>query len=268
MTERALSFGSVAAAYERFRPGTPTPSSTRCSPTRAGRSAWLWRSVRAPARPLACSCGAGSRSPPPIPTRPCCGSYDDRCRDRHRAGHLRGSSAEPGLRPGLRRSVSALDQARRSLDSRRGMLRPAGIFASFGGQVHLADPEVERAVHAVRSPFLADDDVASPDGTPADSPMQWPGSELTRSDRFTDVRQSVIARRTTTSAREYVGHLSTISAYLTFPTGASGRARPDPRGAPGTSGAGRRPHPSPGAGGLTRGTRVLNQTVDNDGSPG
>ncbi len=98
-----------------------------------------------------------------------------------------------------------------------GMLVPEGIFASFGGQVHLADPEVDRAVRAARSPFLADDDVASPDGTPADSPMQWPGSELTRSDRFTDVRQSVIPRRTTTSAHEYVGHLSTISAYLTLP---------------------------------------------------
>jgi len=29
--------------------------------------------------------------------------------------------------------------------------------------------------------------VASPDGTPADSAMQWPGTELTRSDLFTDV---------------------------------------------------------------------------------
>jgi hypothetical protein len=58
---------------------------------------------------------------------------------------------------------------------------------------------------------------ASPDGTPADSAMQWPGTELTRSDRFTDVRQSVVPRRTTVPASEYVGHLSTISAYLTLP---------------------------------------------------
>jgi hypothetical protein len=98
-----------------------------------------------------------------------------------------------------------------------GMLRREGSFASFGGQVHLADPELERTVQAARSPFLADDDVASPDGTPADSPMQWPGTELMRSDRFTDVRQSVIARRTTSTAREYVGHLSTVSAYLSLP---------------------------------------------------
>lgn len=44
--------------------------------------------------------------------------------------------------------------------------------------------------------------------------MQWPGTELTQSGLFTDVRQSAIERRTTMPARDYVGHLSTISAYL------------------------------------------------------
>ncbi len=47
--------------------------------------------------------------------------------------------------------------------------------------------------------------------------MQWPGTELARSDLFTDVRQSSIERRMTVSAREYVGHLSTVSAYLALP---------------------------------------------------
>jgi hypothetical protein len=47
--------------------------------------------------------------------------------------------------------------------------------------------------------------------------MQWPGTELVRSGRFTDVRQSTIERRTVLSARDYVGHLSTISAYLELP---------------------------------------------------
>ena len=80
------------------------------------------------------------------------------------------------------------------------MLRRDGIFASFGGQMHLADPDVEQAVCAARAEFLADDGVPSPDGTPADSPMQWPGSELLRSDRFIDVRQSTIERRVAVSA--------------------------------------------------------------------
>ena len=44
--------------------------------------------------------------------------------------------------------------------------------------------------------------------------MQWPGTELERSPQFDDVQQHVIERRATLSARDYVGHLSTVSAYL------------------------------------------------------
>ena len=44
--------------------------------------------------------------------------------------------------------------------------------------------------------------------------MQWPGTELQRCELFADVQQLVIERRMTMSARDYVGHLSTISAYL------------------------------------------------------
>src|ERR1700760_105169 len=47
--------------------------------------------------------------------------------------------------------------------------------------------------------------------------MQWPGTELRRSEWFADVQQSVIERRLTMSARDYIGHLSTISAYLELP---------------------------------------------------
>ena len=50
--------------------------------------------------------------------------------------------------------------------------------------------------------------------------MQWPGTELQRSGRFGDVQQSVIERRVTMSARDYIGQLSTISAYLELPAAA------------------------------------------------
>ena len=53
---------------------------------------------------------------------------------------------------------------------------------------------------------------------PLDQEMQWPGTELQRSEWFIDVQQSVIERRFTMSARHYVGHLSTVSAYLELPT--------------------------------------------------
>jgi SAM-dependent methyltransferase len=104
------------------------------------------------------------------------------------------------------------------------MLRPGATFASFGGQMHLADRGLEQAVSEARTPFLADDEVPPPDGTPADAPLQWPGSELARSDLFTDVRQSSIERRGTLSARDYVGHLSTVSAYLELPAPVRDRA--------------------------------------------
>jgi hypothetical protein len=47
--------------------------------------------------------------------------------------------------------------------------------------------------------------------------MQWPGTELTASTRFLDVRQSTIERRQIMPAADYVGHLSTVSAYLQLP---------------------------------------------------
>ncbi|MFD0019873.1 class I SAM-dependent methyltransferase [Streptomyces sp. NPDC058382] len=97
------------------------------------------------------------------------------------------------------------------------LLEPGGVFASFGGPVRPADPAVGEAVRKARAPFLDDDDIPSPDGTPPEHEMQWPGTELRRSEWFTDVQQSVIERRLTVSARDYVGHLSTISAYLVLP---------------------------------------------------
>lgn len=47
--------------------------------------------------------------------------------------------------------------------------------------------------------------------------MQWPGTEPQRSEWFTDVQQSVIERRLTMSAVDYVGQLSTVSAHLVLP---------------------------------------------------
>jgi hypothetical protein len=98
------------------------------------------------------------------------------------------------------------------------LLEPGGVFASFGGPFRLADPAVREAVHAARAPFLESDEIPSPDGTPPDHEMQWPGSELQRSEWFTDVQQAVIERQMTMTASDYVGQLSTISAYLVLPT--------------------------------------------------
>lgn len=219
MTERALSFGSAASAYERFRPGYPDALVDEVL-------AYAGRPVR-----TALEIGAGTGKATRAFTR--------------RGIAVTATEPDPAMLQELRKHVSGtvtavqaafedlplvpvydLVFAAASLHWTRpddrwvrvaAMLTRDGTFASFGGQLHLADPDVEKAVRGARSPFLEDDDVPSPDGTPADSPMQWPGTELTESDRFADVRQSSIERRTTMSAGDYVGHLSTISAYLELP---------------------------------------------------
>lgn len=98
-----------------------------------------------------------------------------------------------------------------------GLLEPGGVFASFGRPVGLTDPAVEEAVRAARAPFLEDDGVPSPDGTPPEHDMQWPGTELQRSEWFDGVQQSVIESRLTMSAGDFIGYLSTVSAYIILP---------------------------------------------------
>jgi SAM-dependent methyltransferase len=108
-------------------------------------------------------------------------------------------------------------RAERRWDRMAGLLRPGGVVASFGGEIRLADPALEDAVRAAREPVLPVDDVPSPDGTPPDSAMQWPGTEMLASPWFEAVRQHVVERRPTLTAHDYVGHLSTVSAYLQLP---------------------------------------------------
>jgi SAM-dependent methyltransferase len=94
------------------------------------------------------------------------------------------------------------------------LLNPGGIFASFNGPLYLADNDLDEAVLRAKSEFVADDGIPSRDGTGE----EWPGTDLLRSDLFTDVRRTSIERRTTLTAAGYIGHLSTLSAYLLLPT--------------------------------------------------
>ncbi len=97
------------------------------------------------------------------------------------------------------------------------LLRPGGTFASFGGPTEIADPALGEQVAAARQSILPTDDVPSPDGTAADALMQWPGTELEREATFADVEQHELPRVWPTTAAEYIGLLSTVSAYLVLP---------------------------------------------------
>lgn len=219
MTKRALSFGPVAPAYERFRPGYPGELADEVL-------AYAGRPVR-----TALEIGAGTGKATRVFAS--------------RGIAVTATDPDPAMLAELRQHVPAtvrvvqaafedlplspaydLVFAAASLhwtqpDHRwervAAMLSRDGIFASFGGEINLADPAVDQAVRAVRAEFLADDGVPSPDGTPTDSPTQWPGSELLHADQFTDVRQSTLERRAEVRAEDYVSHLSTVSAYLQLP---------------------------------------------------
>ena len=219
MSGRALSFGVVAEAYERFRPGYPAEL-VDIVMTYAGQ----------PVR-TALEIGAGTgkatrlfaqRGITVTATEPD-GAMLTELR-KHVPTNVTTVQAtfedlRPGGRYGLVYAAAALHWTKPEGRWSRmaALLEPGGVFASFGGPVRLADPVVEEAVRTARAPFLASDEVPSPDGTPPGHDMQWPGTELQRSGWFGDVQQSVIERRVTMSARDYIGHLSTISAYLELP---------------------------------------------------
>ncbi|MFC7545915.1 class I SAM-dependent methyltransferase [Plantactinospora sp. GCM10030261] len=219
MSGRALSFGVVAEAYERFRPGYPAelfdmvvtyagqpPRTALEIGAGTGKATRLFaqRGVMVTATEPDGAMLAELRKHVPANVKTVQAAFED---------------LRPGESYGLVYAAAALHwtNAEGRWSRMAALLEPDGVFASFGGPVQLADSAVEEAVRAAQAPFLDSDGVPSPDGTPAEQDMQWPGTELQRSEWFADVQQSVVERRLTMSARDYVDHLSTISAYLELP---------------------------------------------------
>jgi SAM-dependent methyltransferase len=219
MSGRALSFGVVAEAYERFRPGYP-----------AELFDMVMRYAGRPVR-TALEIGAGTGKATRLfaqrgvtvtaiePDRAMLAELRKHVPANVKAVQAAFEDLQPGESYGLVYAAAALHWTNPAGRWSRmaALLEPGGVFASFGGPVQLAESAVEEAVRAARAPFLESDEIPSPDGTPPGHYMQWPGTELQRSEWFADVQQSVIERRLTMSARDYVGHLSTISAYLELP---------------------------------------------------
>ncbi|NOL44176.1 class I SAM-dependent methyltransferase [Kribbella sandramycini] len=216
MVERALSFGTVAETYERFRPGYP-----------AGLFEVV-RSYAGEAIGTALEVGAGTGKA----TRVFAGagvavtaSEPDAAMLGELRKHLpadvvtvQAAFEELPLETAydLVYSAAALHWTKPEgrWERMAALVRPGGVFASFGAPIQLADPALREAARAARAPYLADDGVPSPDGTSADLPMQWPGTELEQSEWFTDVRQEIVEHRLTMSSDDYIGHLSTVSAYV------------------------------------------------------
>ncbi|MEU8596473.1 methyltransferase family protein [Streptomyces sp. HB202] len=216
MTRRAVSFGAIAKAYERFRPGYPPILLDRVM-------AYAGHPVQ-----TALEIGAGTGKATRLfaqqvaavtATDPDAAMLAE-LRTHVPAGVRTEQAAFEELRPeetyDLVYAAASLHwtQPEGRWPRMAELVRPGGFFASFGGPLRPADPAVEEAVRTVRAPFLDTDEIPSPDGTPPEHALQWPGTELQQSPWFTDVRQSVVERRYALSASDYLGHLSTISAYL------------------------------------------------------
>ncbi|MFD8229369.1 class I SAM-dependent methyltransferase [Streptomyces massasporeus] len=219
MSGRALSFGVVAEAYERFRPGYPVElldlvMAYAGRPVRTaleigagtGKATRLFarRGIRVTATEPDGSMLAELREHVPANVSTVQAAFED---------------VRPGERYGLVYAAAALHwtNPENRWSRMAALLEPDGVFASFGGPIRLADPAVEEAVRAARAAFLESDEIPSPDGTPPEQEMQWPGTELQRSEWFIDVQQALIERHVTMSANDYIGYLSTVSAYLVLP---------------------------------------------------
>jgi trans-aconitate methyltransferase len=173
MTKRALSFGSVASAYERFRLGYPdelvdevldyaaAPVRTALeigAGTGKATRAFAAKAITVTATDPDAAMLAELREhvpatvitmQSPFEEVPLTSSYD----------LVFAAASLHWTEPTHRWSRVA------------ALLNPGGVFASFGGPIHLADESAEQAVRAARSPYLIDDGFPSPDGTPPSSPM-------------------------------------------------------------------------------------------------
>lgn len=212
-TERARSFGSVAAAYERYRPEYPES---------------LVRLVREyAARPIrsALELGAGTgkatrvfvqQGIPVMATDPDAAMLTELRRAVPGVQTIAATLEElPHIGPfDLVLVAAALHwtEPEGRWDRIAELLVPGGVFASFGGAPYLADSALDDAVKAAQRPWLVDESPPGP--TTVSNGMHWPATELMADVRFTGVREVMIERRLQLPADDWVGYLSTVSAYL------------------------------------------------------
>lgn len=219
MSTRALSFGAVAAAYERFRPDYPDELF-------AAVAAYAGRPIR-----TALEIGAGTgkatrlfaahgvRVTATDPDAAMLAELRKTVPEDVRTLQAAFEELPLGKTYGLVYAAASLHWTRAEGRWERvaALLEPDGVFVSCGGPISLADKANRDAARAARAPFLVSDDIPSPDGTPDHAVMKWPGTELQKSELFTDVRQILVERRMMRSKQDYLGHLSTVSAYIQLP---------------------------------------------------
>jgi hypothetical protein len=84
--------------------------------------------------------------------------------------------------------------------------------------MRIADAEVQDAVASAMRPTL-EDDAFRPYAARDREPGWDVGRDLEESARFTDVEEHQVAREVVVPKKEYIGYLSTLSAYLQLDPG-------------------------------------------------
>lgn len=219
--ERAQSFGVVAEAYERYRPGYPDDLVALVSDVADGpvrRAIEIGAGTGKATRVFA---AAGIEV---VATDP----------DADMLAVLRRECAGLPVTT-VRAALEALDPAAHEpfdllfaaaawhwtapairWDRATALVRDGGAVAFFGGPFELADDgvaAVEEEVIAAYAP--AGRHIPPPSAT--DAPMLFPGDEMLADDRLSDVRQREVPRRFTLARDDYVRHLDTISAIRILP---------------------------------------------------
>lgn len=216
--ERALSFGAVAEAYERHRPGYPAEIVTLIVAPAIGQvsraieiGGGTGKATRVVAaagievvasEPDEAMLGVLARECAGLPVQPVCAALEDL--DVRATGTfdlLYAATAWHWTDPATR------------WDRAAALVRPGGALAFFGGQLELADERLVEVETQVRSRFLP-----SSSGFPSPSQsangLDWPSDELLADERFEDVRQQQLPRRVMLPRDDYLAHLGTRSGYL------------------------------------------------------
>ncbi|MFT4082281.1 MAG: class I SAM-dependent methyltransferase [Nocardioides sp.] len=213
--ERALTFGSVAEDYERYRPGYPTGLVALLTAPAHGqvtRAIEIGAGTGKATRVLAAAGIAVSAVEPDprmlavlartcegLPVEPIPGAFEQVDPAAYGVFDLLYAAA----------AWHWTDPVGR-WDRTAALVRPGGAVGFVGGPIVLADGALERRETELISALL-------PDGVHPAAPnfggLDWPGDELLADDRFDEVTQDVVRRRSELTREQYLRHLSTVSAY-------------------------------------------------------
>jgi SAM-dependent methyltransferase len=212
-TPRGLLFGAAAESYERFRLGYPDEVVTRTlayagrpvrsaievgSGTGKATRAFASRGIRITAlEPDPNMFSVLQRESIAMPVTPVHSRFEDY--DGPSVDLVYAAAAWHWIDPTIRWTRTAR------------LLTDGGVIASFGAPMSLVDDDVRTAVDEARRPTLSDDVVHNPDDGDG---RRWPAWELDRCELFEDVQDLCLPREVVVPQKEYVGYLSTVSAYL------------------------------------------------------